>query len=283
MKTTQSHTGRTRVLFLVPLLLAIASCQKIVSIDLNAVSPHIVIEGNITDQHDTTTVTISRTGTYFSSSINVTPVSHAIVTISDDLGRSDTLTENLAGTYQAPALKGIIGRRYTLKVVSEGNVYTASSSIPHKVLIDSLYEIQVRERSGGIGFDIYVVFKDPAESGNYYRIRPRVNSLPPDSINGARNFLYTDKLANGNEITERIGVRVHDGDRGSVNIGDTITVDLLSIDQPTYDYYKTLQAIRSSDQNATALSPANPNTNLSNGSLGYFAAYAYDSKKIILQ
>ncbi len=270
-------------LLLFVLLLALSSCQKIVSIDLNAAAPRIVIEGNITDQHDTTSVVISKTGTYFSSNINVPPVSHALVTISDELGNRDTLKEAWNGTYQSPALKGIAGKRYTLNVLSEGNAYSAVSDMPKKVLIDSLYSIQVRERNGGIGFDIYVVFRDPAESGNFYRIRPRVNSLPPDSINGARNFLYNDKLANGTEITERIGVRIHNGDKGSIAVGDTITVDLLSIDQATYDYNKTLQAIRSSDQSATALSPANPNTNLTNGSLGYFAAYAYDSKRIILR
>ena len=271
------------MLVLTVLLCTLSSCQKIVSIDLNAAAPHMVIEGNITDQHDTATVVISKTGTYFSSSINVPPVSHAIVTITDDLGKSDTLKEAWNGTYQSPTLKGVTGKRYTLNVLSEGIAYSAVSYMPNKVLIDSLYSIQVQERNGGIGYDIYVMFKDPAESGNFYRIRPRVNSLPPDSINGARNFLYTDKLANGTEITERIGVRIHNGDRGTVNVGDTITVDLLSIDQATYDYYRTLQAIRSSDQSATALSPANPNTNLTNGSLGYFAAYAYDSRKIILK
>jgi hypothetical protein len=31
------------------------------------------------------------------------------------------------------------------------------------------------------------------------------------------------------------------------------------------------------------LAPANPNTNLSNGALGYFAAYTMDRKTIILQ
>ncbi len=279
MSSLRMHT----MLVLTVLLCTLSSCQKIVSIDLNAAAPHMVIEGNITDQHDTATVVISKTGTYFSSSINVPPVSHAIVTITDDLGKSDTLKEAWNGTYQSPTLKGVTGKRYTLNVLSEGIAYSAVSYMPNKVLIDSLYSIQVQERNGGIGYDIYVMFKDPAESGNFYRIRPRVNSLPPDSINGARNFLYTDKLANGTEITERIGVRIHNGDRGTVNVGDTITVDLLSIDQATYDYYRTLQAIRSSDQSATALSPANPNTNLTNGSLGYFAAYAYDSRKIILK
>jgi hypothetical protein len=282
MKTKYSNIRQNKILFYIPLLVFTVSCQKIVSIDLNAAAPHIVIEGNLTDQLDTASVVISKTGTYFVSSINVPPVSHALVTITDDLGNSDTLKEVRLGNYQSATLKGVTGRRYTLKVVSESEVYSAISYMPKKVMIDSLYLKPVHERDGDIGYDIYVLFKDPQESGNYYRIRPRVNSLPPDSINGARNFLYNDKLANGNEITERISVRIRGGGQSTIKLGDTVTVDLLSIDQATYEFYKTLQSIRSSDRSPTSLSPANPNTNLSNGSLGYFAAYSIDSKKIIL-
>jgi hypothetical protein len=60
-------------------------------------------------------------------------------------------------------------------------------------------------------------------------------------------------------------------------------VQLLSIDKPTYDYYRTLDNILTSDRSPTSLSPANPTTNISNGSLGYFTAYAIDSMKIVLK
>ncbi len=79
------------------------------------------------------------------------------------------------------------------------------------------------------------------------------------------------------EITERVRA-------GRLVVsGDTVTVELLSIDKATYDYFNTLRDILSSDRAATSLSPANPNTNLSGGALGYFAAWAIDRKVIILQ
>ena len=69
----------------------------------------------------------------------------------------------------------------------------------------------------------------------------------------------------------------------NVQKGDTITVELLSIYEAAYDYFNTLRDVLSSYRAATSLSPANPNTNLNNGSLGYFAAYTIDTKRIIIQ
>jgi hypothetical protein len=59
-------------------------------------------------------------------------------------------------------------------------------------------------------------------------------------------------------------------------------VSLLSIDKATYDYFRTLSNILASDRSPTSLSPANPSTNIHGGALGYFAAYAIDTKKIVL-
>ncbi len=82
-------------------------------------------------------------------------------------------------------------------------------------------------------------------------------------------------MTNGNEMMERIRAG------RNVQTGDAITVELLSIDKATYDYFNTLRDVLSSDQAATSLAPANPNTNLSNGLLGYFSAYTIDTKTII--
>jgi hypothetical protein len=68
----------------------------------------------------------------------------------------------------------------------------------------------------------------------------------------------------------------------NVAVGDTITVQLLSIDKAAYDYFSTLRDILSSDRAATSLAPANPNSNISNGSLGYFAAYTVDTRMIVI-
>jgi hypothetical protein len=253
------------------------SCQNVISVDLNKTNPQIVIEGNVTDQPGPYTVTISKTGNYFDPVLEFPPVSGATVIISDNAGDMDTLQEMIPGTYRTSLLQGIIGRTYSLIVTAEGKTYTGVSSLPHKVRIDSLSVSSFRSPDGDKGYEVNITFTDPPETKNYYRLVPHIDSLPPDSINNGNFFLYNDKLFNGNTVTQSFRIRSN-----NINIGDTVTVDLLSIDEATYDYFNTLKDIIGRDGPGSSASPANPTTNLSNGSLGYFSAYAIDSKSIIL-
>jgi hypothetical protein len=256
----------------------LSGCQQVVSIDLNTSNPRVVIEGNIKDQPGPYSVLLSMTGSYFDTTLATPPISHAQVVITDDHGNRDTLKEVISGTYQSSTLIGISGRTYTLSVKADGKEYMAISSMPTKVFIDSLYALPRHGLNGESGYDIYVTFKDPPELGNYYRINARSSAvIPADSIDGRRYRLFTDKLTNGNEMTERIRAG------RNVSVGDTIIIELCSIDKASYDYFHTLSDILSSDRSPTSLSPANPNTNISGDALGYFAAYTIDSKQIVLR
>jgi hypothetical protein len=254
------------------------SCQQVVSIDLNQNSKNIVIEGVVQDHPGPYSVFISKTGSYFEPALFFPPVSGAIVVMTDDMGQQDTLKEITSGTYLTSTIQGVSGKDYQLKVIAEGNEYDAVTSMPVKVFIDSMYSMKRTNFGGSTGYDIYIMFRDPPALGNYYRVNAKSSSLiPADSIDGLRYRLFNDKLTNGDEMT----VRIRAG--RNVNPGDTITIDLWSIDKATYDYFNTLSNILSSDRSPTSLSPANPNTNLSGGALGYFAAYTVDTKKIILK
>jgi Domain of unknown function (DUF4249) len=265
-----------------PIILApvlIIGCQKVVSIDLNNANPRLVMEGIVTDQPGPYSVKLSKTGDYFAPSLTFPTVSNALIIMTDNFGQTDTLKESTRGTYLSSTLLGVPGSTYTLSVNSEGIQYNAASSMPKKVLIDTLYSVvRNQSRGEGPGYDIWISFKDPPEPGNYYRINAASSMvIPTDSIDGRRYRLYTDKLTNGNEMTERIRAG------RLVVAGDTITVDLMSIDKAAYDYYNTLNDILMSDRAPTSLSPANPTSNISNGSLGHFSAYTIDSKRVVLK
>jgi len=64
--------------------------------------------------------------------------------ISDNAGNRDTLTEIPvgSGTYLTHTIQGVIGRTYTLDIKNEGKDYTAISTIPTPVILDSIF-IQV--------------------------------------------------------------------------------------------------------------------------------------------
>jgi len=277
--STLFATIRRAVLPIILAAVFLTACQQVVSIDLNKTNPQLVIEGIVTDQPGPYSVKLSKTGNYFAPSLTFPTVSNALVVVADNFGQTDTLKENVSGTYLSSTLSGAPGSMYTLYVSSEGKQYNATSSMPKKVLIDTLFSVvRNQSRGEGPGYDIYVTFKDPPELGNYYRINATSSEvIPTDSIDGRRYRLYTDKLTNGNEMMERIRAG------RLVVTGDTITVELYSIDRAAYDYFNTLNDILMSDRAPTSLSPANPTSNISNGSLGHFSAYTIDTRKIVLK
>ena len=83
-----------------------------------------------------------------------------------------------------------------------------------------------------------------------------------------------DENTNGNYIDIPLFIR-------SFEIGDTIDLSLLNIDEKSYDYLLTLNTIIGNGQPSAA--PANPNSNFSNGALGYFAIYNGETKQIIIK
>jgi hypothetical protein len=266
-----------RVLLFLSIGIGVNSCEKVISVDLHQTNPQIVIRGIVTDQPGPDSVVISETGNYFEPSLTFPPVSGAAVVITDDTGIADTLKEAAAGTYKSGMIQGVSGRIYTLTVTTAGKEYQGISSMSEKVSIDSIYTTPLLERDGDRGYSIHVMFRDPPRPGNYYRLQIHTNLEPVDSLTGQRFLLYSDKITNGNEADFQIRAG-----RNNIKSGDLLTVELFSIDKAAYDYFSTLNDVLATDRSPTSLSPANPNTNLSNGSLGYFAAYTIDTKSIIL-
>ena len=253
------------------LLFAITSCEKVINIDLNTASPKLVIEGVIDNGPGPYKVKLSKTGSYFNQPV-LPPVSGAWVIISDNVGTIDTLTEDSTGLYFTHKLKGIPGHTYTLNVLSEKVAYTAKSTMMDAVYIDSLQLEIVQRISFGMrnrrdsGLNIF--FKDPSDQKNYYRIKFYENNV----FNSANYRLYDDEYTNGEEINLRVGRAV---------AGDTDRIELISIDAYAYDYYRTLRDILEINP-IFGSTPANPNTNLNNGALGYFAAAAITRKTLIV-
>jgi hypothetical protein len=255
-------------------LLIFSGCQKIINIDLNVAAPNIVIEGMITDRPGPYVITISKSGSYFNQP-ELVPVSAARVTIVDDLGKIDTLRESKPGFYLTSKTRGNPGRTYTLKVVSEDMEYTGSSTMQNHVRIDSLNLTKSitqhldfgNDNRNELQVDLNCYFKDPPEK-NFYRLKVFVN----DSARVDNYRLYDDQYTNGMEI----GLR-----SGHARVGSIYRLELYSLDSKTFGYYRTLEDLLYNNP-IFGSTPANPNSNLSNGALGYFGTGAYSSKTILI-
>ncbi len=257
-------------LLLMPVII-LNSCQKVVNIDLNEAFPHIVIEGLISDSLGPYMVKLTLSGRYFNQPV-INPVTGAQVMISDlTAGMTDTLNETIPGVYLTSKTRGIPGHTYQLMVLSGEKIYSAESTMHAHVPIDSL-TIETTDRFNRHFSDntkgISCHFMDPANEKNYYRVKLFVN----DSTQADRYRLYDDQYYNGEETDIRAG---------NASPGDSVRVELISIDKATYDYYRTLSDILRINP-FFGSTPANPNTNLSNGALGYFAAMAIDTRTMVI-
>jgi hypothetical protein len=250
------------------MLLLYSSCEKVVNIDLNSASPKLVIEGVVTDSAGPFRVILTKSGSYFDQPV-LPPVSGAFITISDDLGTMDTLREEQPGIYFTSKIIGTPGHSYFLSVLSESDQYNASTTMQSHVEIDSLKVEESLGFGGRKNRNVICYFNDPKGEKNYYRIKFFVNG----KTNTGNYRLYDDQYTDG----EKIGIRA-----GHAEEGDTDLVVLMSIDKKAYDYYHTLQEILQTNP-LFGSTPANPNTNLSNGALGYFAAYSYSTQTILIR
>lgn len=241
--------------------LTITSCQKVINIDLNSASPAIVIVGNINDQPGPYTVTLSQT-VNFSDPNTFPAVSGAFVTIADNAGNTDTLTEVSAGVYHTKKIMGVAGRTYILTVVANGQTYTATSTMPAAVPFDTLVLAKVTGfRNGGKNDSNILpqaVFKDPAGLGNYYRFIETRNDTLLSNI-----YVLNDQHRDGLYVnyTLREDTTLHSN--------DSVRIEMQCIDNGTYQYFHTFNEASGS----TNVTPSNPVSNISNNALGYFSAH----------
>ncbi|SFB94347.1 protein of unknown function [Flexibacter flexilis DSM 6793] len=253
----------------------LASCTKEIDIDLNSVSPQIVIEGNISDEVGPYTVKLSRTIQF--GQPNVYPsVQGATVIISDNTGIVDTLTETSAGLYQTHSIVGVQGNTYALKVLAEGKQYEAVCTMPHKINLDSVQlEEYTEPGESEKSLSVVPLYLDPVGLGNNYRFLIEVN--------GKEDKLYqvsNDNIGNGSVNQQPFFT---DTEYIKIKKGDTVTVSMLCIDVSTYNYFYSLSQIGDGGLIGGAV-PTNPPNNITgNKALGLFSAYMKQTKTVIAE
>ena len=247
------------------------ACQKVIDVNLNDSDPQYVVEGNVDDGPGPYTVKITRS-VNFSNDNTFPAVAAALVVISDITADiTDTLKEQSAGLYATTVLTGIPGHEYRLYIQSGSRIFTATSVVPAPVPVDSV-GLQ-KSVFGGTNLYPVPVYRDPITPGNNYRITASVNHIRIKSWR-VRN----DAITNG-QVSQSPFFYDTGDDSGNpvIHSGDSVFVNLQTIDKGVYEFYRTLDATQ--DQNAAAI--ANPISNIQGGAMGYFSAGAVQVRGIL--
>lgn len=254
-----------KTIYYFALIFVFTSCEKVINVDLKNAEPKIVIEGLVDNSGNAGKVIISKSVAFITT--NTFPaVTGATVKVTDNVGNAYILSESSAGTYSNASLIGVSGRTYTLNVTAEGRNYTATSTMPQQVNFDTVF--QDRITLSKTIFIANATFDDPTGFGNNYQFI--------ETVNGKRNktiFILDDQYQDGGTITNQLIDEDVD-----LKIGDHVEIDMQCLDKSIYRYLRGMADLQGGNT-----VPANPDSNISNGALGYFSANTSQKRTLIIQ
>ena len=261
---------------LLSIVVILNACEEVIDLDLNSSDPQIVIEGNITTDNEYAIVKISKSVNF--DEANIFPkVEGAIVTIEDNSGNREILTETETGIYTGSELTGIAGRTYYLTVETEGQFFSSTSTIPEQVKFDTLIVNELESSDRGFGnvndgsdYEVNVRYSDPFGVKNYYAFLEYINGEPIGGI-----YVFDDRISDG-QTTE---VTLLSFDR-SLSSGDVITIEMHCIDKSIHDYYSSFG--NTGGGFIASTTPAIPYTNIVGGKLGDFSAHTIETKQVVI-
>jgi hypothetical protein len=241
------------------LLFTLISCERVIELDLRSAPTQYVIEGQIIADSAFAQVKVTTTKDFQQD--NTFPgISGAMVIISSSAGDADTLKEIKPGIYFSDKLRGVQGLTYTLKVLHQGREFNSTSTMPYTVPVEQV-KIEEFYFFGDTSRAVVPVFTDPAGKRNFYRFLFFDNDTLDEDIN-----VLSDEFIDGNKNTSAVARPDDD-----YFPGDKYALEFQCIDQPVYEYYRTL---RQTIRGGNAVTPVNPITNIRGGALGYFSAFS---------
>jgi hypothetical protein len=268
------------------LVLIFSSCEKEITIDnLPQPKDKLVVEGHI-EPGQTPFVYLSKNAAYFAptdlNSLSQYVIHNAFVTITDGF-TTDTLTEVVPGFgyyYRADNMLGVAGRSYALTIVAEGKTYTAATTIPPPVPLDSLW-FRVEGTLDSLGF-VWAHLDEPAGLGQAYRwmamrigkdddFIPPLGSAFDDKFIDGKSF---DFAFNRGEVPNSDAIDDNNQESGYFKTGDVVVVKFSSIDHAAFEFYRSFEAEIASNGNPFA-SPSTVKTNVlpEGEALGVFCGY----------
>jgi hypothetical protein len=260
------------IFYVLILIILLSGCEKVIDVDLNESDPAIVIEGNLNYNPYLNEIKISMTSSYFDT-LSSEKVSGANVSVSSDFGGEYIFNEIENGVYSSSDIRLKLGETYHLLIEANGEKYEASSKLNKPVDIDSVkfyYQDGFSFIESGYYINIYLF--DPPGISNYYRVKVTKNGVLQNTIDDF--FIFDDRYIDGNNLEINLF-------NSSFKLNDTVSIQLISLDKGAYEYFETFLEVVNNNPGSAA--PANPNSNISNGALGYFSALSSDTKSFVIK
>ncbi|HVF96017.1 MAG TPA: DUF4249 domain-containing protein [Flavisolibacter sp.] len=292
-----------RLYTLILLLLAavFSGCERDIDFDLKEEEPKLVVEATI-ENGQPPVVLLSNSLNFFSQISPQLLVSsfvrgaevfvsngsrtHKLKEYTTPLGGGFSLSYySIDSASLATAFLGELNKSYSLKILSQGKEYTATTTIPSITRrIDSLWYKAGPPQLDSNKVIVTVRATDPPGFGDYIRYFTSRNGGPfLPGLNSTFDDLFIDGTTY--EIQVQAGVDRNidfNEDDQFFNKGDTVTFKLSNIDKSTYDFWRTMEFSYQSVGNPFS-TPVKVLGNISGNALGYFGGYASQYRTLIIK
>jgi hypothetical protein len=250
-------------------LLSLMSCEKVIQVDLNNGNPQYVIEAVLLAGENDFTAKITQTTSFFDPQ---TPkrIENAVVKLYDGDNVSHILQYIGDGKYELVKFIAYAQQGYRLHIEVDGKTFDASIQMPKLVPIEKI-DFELVDGEDGFGKQMKVSFQDQVNEKNYYKLNSFQQSL---GSSFGEDFNTSDFGFDGKLLTETF--------ESLYITGDSVIVQLWSIDYDYYEYFVTLDNALGDGGGPGGAAPANPTTNWSNGALGYFGSGNIDAQTLIV-
>ena len=263
-------------IFPVLIFAALSSCTERIDLPLDESSFRLVVEGEVTTDTAAHSVYLTKSTSYYYNQVPPV-VTGASVNITDGENVYELLEEE-PGIYRTSSdFHGVEGLTYTLNIKLSSPLggfteYTASSVIASLVTLDSV-TLQYFPEYGDMGlWEVKCSLLD-SPLADFYRFELYRNK-----------HLITHKLSKWQVTDDTFfnglyasGILVDYLDQSSDNeklvSGDTLTVELNSISREYYSFIQDAQSELRGSNPLFSGPGANVKGNISNGAIGFFAAY----------
>lgn len=268
---------KTLILFLLMLLTA---CEDVITVDLDTAPPRLVIDASIDWVKNTTgneqKIVLSTTTGYYDAAFPT--VSGAVITITNT---SNTVFEFVetpgTGEYICTNFAPVIGETYNLKIVLNGETYTASETLTAVPKIEDNIEQNNEGGMTGDEIEITYYYQDNGSEVNYYlnRITQPHTAFPELEVED-------DEHSQGNLMQESYS---HE----DFKPGDAVEIKLYGISKSYYNYMYKLILASGNGGNPFPTTPSAVRGNIvnqtdsKNFAFGYFRLAELDVKNYTIK
>lgn len=255
-------------IFLFLIVLLVSACEEDVVLDLNDIEKQLVVEANVSNED-----TVARVALSYSQGFYDTPeylyVTDATVIVSDDSGLTEMLTLNEEGVFVSNTLQPKFGATYTLLIDVDDQQIEVEEVLLPIVEIESVVFIKNPFLGDDDSLNVFVDVEDRKGEADYYRLL--VNKI--GVVESDEYYLLDDSFGEDGIITMPVYYK-------NFAPGDTVVIELRHLSADIYNYYNSLSENMGGSFNSIA--PGNPESNLPDDVLGYFAAYSFDRDTVIV-